>query len=318
MPEPTLADVHVDAALTDFSSAFFLDQDSFTWSRFAPIRGVGKQSDKYHVWDRADFFRTEARKRAPNTEAAVRGAKLSQASYYCDVYAIAFDVSEQIRANSDPAVDVEESAARLLAQDLNLRAELDAASAFLDTASVWGTDQTITTKWADAASTPIENITTGIKTVAKAIGRRPNTLLLGGDVWYDGLLNHPDIIARLPDNAPRIASIDFVANLLGLSQVLVVAAPYNSADEGATASVGFAGGKNAVVAYVDPAPGLASPTAAVSFSWTGLVGASPAGIRTKRMMIPYKDALPRIESDHALDFKVVASAAGYRMAAAVA
>jgi hypothetical protein len=56
----------------------------------------------------------------------------------------------------------------------------------------------------------------------------------------------------------------------------------------------------------------------VSFSWTGLVGASPAGIRTKRMMIPYKDALPRIESDHALDFKVVASAAGYRMAAAVA
>lgn len=318
MAEPTLADLHVSQPLTDFSAAAFNADDSYVWNRVAPLRPVPKQSDKYFVWTASDFFRTDAKKRAPHTESAGRDFKLSDSSYYADVYAIHYDISEQQLAQADAGIDLEETVARGLAQDLNIRAELDCATALLNTASVWTTDKSVTTQWNDAASDIFGDIATGLKTVAKAIGRRPNILYMGADVWYDGFMNNPDILARLADNAPRIISREFVAGLLELDAVLVTQAAYNSADEGATASQGFIGGKHALLAYVDPNPGLLSPTAALSFNWTGLVGAAPNGIRTKRMIIPHLDAYPRIESDTALDFKAVAADAGYRFASVVA
>jgi len=317
MAQPSLADVHADQPLTDFSSAAFLDPGVFKWREFAPLKPVDKQSNKYYTFDRGDFFRTEAKLRAPGTKAALRDFKLSSDTYYCDRYAVAHAISEMELAQADPGIDLEESTAAVLAQDLNIRAEINAATAYLNTASVWGTDASPATVWSDAASDPIGELTTGIKTIQKAIGRRPNTLLLGADVFYDGLVNHPDILARLADNEARLIDEAFIGRLLKVPKVIVMAAPYTSSQEGLTDTFAFIGGKHAVLAYVDPAPGLKTPTAAVTFSWAGLLGAAASGIRTKRMMLPETDALPLIESDTCLDFKVVSSVAGYRIASCV-
>ena len=130
------------------------------------------------------------------------------------------------------------------------------------------------------------------------------------------LRHHPDILARLPDNSPRIATRDFLANLLDLDRVLISRAVRNTAQEGVTASISRILGENALLAHVDPNPGLRSATAMRTFVWSGLLG-STDGIRTKRMDIAHKDAFPRVETDAAFDFKVTASELGYFFSDAV-
>ncbi len=319
MAEPGLSDVHQDAALTDFTVAYFQNlAETAVGGQFAPAVPVAKQSNKYYVYDKSETMRTDAQKRAPNTEAAVRNYKLSTGSYFCDVYSIASDVSEQVRANADAALDVEEDAARVCAEDIRLRMEMDFATAAFTT-SIWGTDVvggTDFTKWSDASATPIEDVATGIDTIETATGRTPNVLVIGAKVMNTGLRNHPDVIARLPDNAPRVTTTDFLASLFGVDKVLIAKAIRNTADEGATGAYSRILGNHVLLAYVDPSPGLRVPTAMRRFTWSGLTGMSD-GLRTKRMEMPWKDALPRVETDAAYDYKVTGSDLGYFLSTAV-
>lgn len=317
MAEPSLGDVHVDAALTDFSVGYFQNRDRFVARQFAPIVPSGKQSDKYYVYTKSETLRTDAQKRAPNTEAAVRTYKLSTDNFFCDVFSIASDVSEQIRANADPALDPEEDAAQICMDDMIIRMEVDFATAAFGT-SIWGTDVTggtNFTKWSDPASTPIEDFATGIDTVDAATGFEPNTLLMGAAVWRE-LRHHPDIIARLPDNAPRMATTAFLANLLDLDRVLIAKGIRNTAKEGATASYSRILGSHALLAHVNPSAGLKQATAMKTFVWSGLLG-STDGLRTKRLEMPWKDALPRVETDAAFDYKITGSDLGYFFSTAV-
>ena len=318
MAEPGLSDVHVDAALTDFTTAYFQKEEAFISTQFAPVAPSGKQSNKYYVYDKAETMRTDARKRAPNTEAPVRNYTLSTDSFFCEVTSIASDVSEQVRANADPALDVEEDAARICAEDIRLAREIDfATEAFSD--SVWGTTVTGTTdfvKWNDPSGTPIEDVAAGVEAVEAVTGFTPNTLVIGAKVLNTGLRTHPDILARLPDNAPRVVRNEFLAALFGVERVLVAKAIQNTSDEGATASYSRILGNHALLAYVNPSPGLRLPTAMRMFVWSGLIG-SENGMRTKRMEMPWKDAMPRVETDATWDFKVTGSDLGYFFSAAV-
>lgn len=317
MPQPTLADVHVDSPLTDYSFAQFQNSDKHIWNRVFGTQGSQKQSNKYFTYTKAELLRTDAQKRAPGTESAGRNYKLSTDSFFCDVWALHIDVSEQVIANQDDPLDAEEDAARLLASDIGIRLDVEFASAFFGT-SIWGTDKTggtDFTKWSDAAATPIENLSAGIVTVKKNTGYIPNTLLLGFETWYgdgtnQGLMHHPDIIARLPDNAPRIATPEFLGNLIGIPRVFIAESVRNTAQEGLAATYAFNLADNALLCYADANPGPRSPNAANVFVWSGLVG-STQGIRTKRMDMPWQDAFPRVETDAAVDFKVVGSDLGY-------
>jgi hypothetical protein len=307
MAEPSLGDVHVDTALTDFSLANFQADDRFVWRRTAPMIDTARQSNKYYVWDRASLLRTDTEKRAPGTPAARRNFELSNSSFFCDVRSIAFAVSEQVRANSDTGVDFERSVVKGLTQDQNIALDVDWAAAFF-AAGIWGTDTNV--NWADAASTPIQDIATGVKTVLQNTGYKPNTLVLGAETWYDALWNHPDVISRLPDNAPRIATPQFLANLFDIDNVMIAESVRNTAAEGLAGSYSFNAGASALLAYTDPNPGLGNATAMASFNWSGLVGAS-GGVRVSRYSLPAEDAIPLIEVTTAFDFAVTAAELGY-------
>lgn len=309
MSEPTLQDVHVDQALTDFSVAYFQNPDSYVAQRVFPITPVAQKSNKYYIYDKSAALRSQAKLRSPGTESAVRGYTLSQGVYDCDVYSIAVDVSEQVRANADPALDPEEDAARQTVQDIKIRMDQDFATAAFST-GIWATESTGT--WDTSTGDPIGDIATGIKTILANTGFRPNTLVLGADSWYSGLWQNADVVARLPNDAPKIITTDFIGNMFGLDRVFIAQSIRNNGAEGSTAdtSMAFNFSDHALIAYVDPSPGLRTPTAGRTFVWTGLVGAAD-GIRTKRLEMPWKDAMPRVETDTAYDFKVTATDLGY-------
>jgi hypothetical protein len=171
--------------------------------------------------------------------------------------------------------------------------------------------------WSDASSTPIEDVATGCKTVLQNTGKMPNKLVLGAATWYDGLMNHPDIIARMPDNAPRIVSEGFLANLLGVDEVVIAKGTRNTVAEGETESDSFILGSHALLCYTDPAPGPRRATAGRTFVWSGLQGANQ-GFRTKRIEIEEKSTVARIETDTAYDHVITSSDLGYFFASAVA
>lgn len=305
---PNPADVHVDSALTDFSVAYMLQPSQAIARRVFPVVPVAKQSDKYLVWSAADVLRTDAARRAPGTAAAERNWNLSPSAYFCDVVALAHNLSAQTKANDDLG-DIEESIVKLLIQDLLIREERDFSNVAF--ANNWGTYATPSTAWSNAAAYPINDLATAIRTVLINTGKRPNVLALGADTWFKGLMIHEDLVDRLPDDSARIVTPEFVGNLLGFDDVAISTLVYNSAVEGLTASNAFAAtGTSALVLYRDPNPGHMAATAGATFVWSGLLG-SAQGVQTKRYDVPKDDAYPRIEVEFAYDHKVIASALGY-------
>ena len=307
MPEPTLTDIHVDAALTDFSLAYFQQANKYIAPSVFPTVNVAQRSSKYFTYTKADLLRSDATKRSPGTESAVRSYKLSTDSYFCEVYSIAVDVSEQERANADPALDPEEDAARVTTQDLMIaRDRIWSAAAF--TTGIWGTESTAT--WNTSSGDVVGDLQTGILSMLQGTGYRPNTLVLGAEAWYSGLWTSTQIIDRLPTDSPRIVSEGFIKDLFGFDRVFILEGVEYTADEGATGSPSFIHEDHALLAYVNPGAGLRDVTAGKTFNWSGLVGGG-GGIRTKRLEIPHQDAMPRVETDTAFDFKVTATDLGY-------
>ena len=305
--EPTLSQIHVDSALTDFSLSYFQQADKYVAPNVFPTVNVAQRSNKYYTYTKADLLRSDATKRAPGTESAVRSYKLSTDDYYCEVYSIAIDVSEQERANADPALDPEEDAARVTTQDLMILRDREwSVAAF--TTGIWATESTAT--WNTSTGDVVGDIQTGILSVLQETGFRPNTLVLGAEAWYSGLWSSTQIIDRLPDNAPRIVTEGFISDLFGFDRVFILEGVSVEAAEGTTGSPVFIHEDHALLMYVDPGAGLRDVTAGKTFNWSGLTGGG-GGIRTKRIEIPHTDAMPRVETDTAFDFKVVATDLGY-------
>ena len=80
----------------------------------------------------------------------------------------------------------------------------------------------------------------------------------------------------------------------------------NTAAEGQTAAHSFIGGKSALLCNVAPNPGLLTPSAAYTFSWTGYLGAGNEGNRIKRYRWEII-ASDIVEIEMAFDTKLVAS-----------
>lgn len=307
MPEPTLSDIHVDSALTDFSVAYFQAPGRYVAPSIFPTVPVQQRSGKYYVYDKNELLRSDARKRAPNTEAAVRSYKLSKDDYFAEVYSVAVDVSEFERANADPALDPEEDATRVTTQDLRILMDREWGTAAFST-GIWATESTAT--WNTSTGDPVGDLQTGILTMLEETGYKPNTLVLGAKAWYSGLWGSTQIIERLPDNAPRIVTPQFIQDLFMIDNVYILDSIEFAGDEGTTGSPAFIHDSHALLAYVNPSAGLREATAGKTFVWSGLVGGGN-GVRTKRLEMPWKDAMPRVETDCAFDFKVVATDLGY-------
>lgn len=306
--------VHVDTALSDFAVSYFMEPNAFVARRAFPAVAVPKQSDKYWVYDRADLLRPEAKKRAPGTRAPLRDFGAATASYFANVWAVAKAISEQDSVNADPGLNLEESTVKALIQDLQIQEEVQfAAVAF---AASWGTNTTPSPTWESASAYPLKDLATGIRTIQRNTGRTPNKLVLGAETWYSGLLLHPDIIERLPDNAPRIITPGFLSNLLGLSEVLIATAGYNTKIEGLTASYSSVLGDGALLLYSDPNPGLGTATGGATFVWSGLEG-SQSGLRVQREFMPVDDAMPLITAENAFVHKIVATPLGYYLSACI-
>ncbi len=314
MPNPALQDVHVNRPLTNISIAYLQRNLQFASRVVFPIVPVPNKSDSYYTYDRTDWFRTEAKVRAPGTESAGSGYRISTATYTATVQAVHKDIDDQIRANADAPLNLDQEATEWVTFQLLLRMEKDWIANYFTT-SIWDRDitgGTTYTQWSDASSTPIEDVTTESLSITEKTGFKPNTLVLGPRV-YAGLKNHPDVLDRIKYGAapgsPALATTQALAALFDVERVVTPYITENTAAENQTGAYSFVFGKHALLCYVPPSPGLLTPSAGYTFTWSGYPGAGRDGLRISRFRMENLKS-DRVEGEMAYSQKVVASPLG--------
>ena len=102
---------------------------------------------------------------------------------------------------------------------------------------------------------------------------------------------------------------EMVAQWLGVDNIIVGRAINNTAAEGATDSMSFIWGKNALLMYTTASPSISEPSAAYIFQ--------KGGVDTKRFR-EEAEAQDVVEVTHLVDIKVTASDCGYYFPSVVA
>jgi hypothetical protein len=315
MPQPTQNQVHVDAILTNISVAYMQKAENFIANKIFPIVPVEKQSDKFFKYTKNDWFRDEAQRRADATESAGGGYNLSTDSYNAEVWAFHKDVGDQTRANADAPINVDREAVEFITSRLLLKMETEFVSSYF-TSGIWATDNTPSNLWSDYTnSDPLNDVEDAKRAILSTTGFEPNTLVLGYDVFKE-LKNHPDLVDRIKYTSSSVITTDMIARMFDVDRVVVSKAVKATNNEGATGAYYFTAGKNALLCYSAPSPGLLQPSAGYIMSWTGVSGGLGQTIGSSRFRMESVKA-DRIEAEMAFDMKVVAADLGYFFASVV-
>ncbi|MEE9158101.1 MAG: major capsid protein [Gammaproteobacteria bacterium] len=313
MAQPTPTDVHIDAPLSNISIAY--RNDTYVGDKIFPIVPVDKQTDKYFIFTKDFWFRNSVERRGPGASYAEGGLEVSNTEYACINKGLSFPLPWETINNQDAAIDLETDGSEWLSDQFMLDREIAIAAKIFD-ASAWGSSTTLSggSQWSDYAnSDPIGDIHTAMETVKKLIGRYPNSMLMGAEVW-DKLKFHPDLLDIYKHTSAAVLTREMVAKVFdGINSLMVGDAIQNSAAEGATFSGGYIWPKNVLLAYVAASPTLRTPSAGYTFVWkqNGFQIAIERIQERKRR----RDILL---ADHAFDQKLTATDAGYEIINAVA
>jgi hypothetical protein len=327
---PTPSAVHSDQLLTNLSVGWWNDESSYIAGRVFPNVAVAKQSDKYRIFTKNDWFRDDAKRRADTAEAAQTDFTLSEDSYYASVYALRTFIGDQTAANFDAPGNLLQDTTRLLIQKLLLQRDVQFANDFLTT-GIWGLDKvgvasaetgTQFRQWNDLPnSAPIIDIEKGKTQIASATGLEANTLVLGRDVLAQ-LRNHPNVIDRIKYTGAGSVmggGLDALTEMFGVDRILVAKAIKATNNEGATPAYGkVAMAKAAFLCYSAPTPGLMTPSAGYTFSWNQIPGGmagEPVAVKRYRDEARASDV---VEAQSAYANKVVSSELGVFFASAIA
>ena len=318
MPNPTYGQIHVDKPLTDMSVAYMQEDSAFVANKIFPIVPVKKQSDLYFIYAKADVFRNEAEVRVYGAESKGGGYNISNAPYYCKIYAFHKDVYPTDRANSDDPLQPDADATEFVSSKLILKREIDFQLRFFAT-GIWGVEYggaaaaSATEKiyWNRSTSTPMEDIGNAQVGVQATMGKKPNTLLLG-PYTYLALRDNAEVRDLMRyTQGPAIPTPNILAQMFDVERVLVGSAVVNSAASGATEDTDFILGKHALLCYTENAPGIKKASAGYIFSWTGLEGAGAFGNRMYRLPMDHLGlGTTRVEGEMAYDIELISSNLG--------
>lgn len=316
MTQPTMNQVYVSRPLSNISIAFLQDSSKFISTKVFPNVPVMKQSDRYYVFDRSYWFRSDAQPRGMGQESAGSGFEIDNTpNYFCTPIALHKDVPDQILANADNVLDFDRVATMFVAEQLSLRREKDWAAKYFTT-GVWtgsstGTDitsSTFGTLWDVAGSTPIINIETQKKAMLQKTGQNANVLVLSADTW-SAIKHNADFLDRISITRDKIVTKDLLGTVLDIPNVYVASGVFDAAKEGQTADMQFIFGKGALLLHAADTPSLMTPSAGYTFSWRGYVGGNDQGIQISRIPAPLIKST-RIEGEMAYDQKVIAPELG--------
>ena len=322
--QPGIGDVHVRKLLTNISVQY--KNPEYIAGRISPAVMVDKQADLIPIYTKAFWARSVAQEISPMQPPPVGGYEVETDNYFCRAYGIADAIPDEQSANQDLPFNAASDSVEWVTDQLELQHEIHFLENFWTT-GVWGLDATGDgggagdfIKWDNyGTSTPVEDLRRYRRTIRRNLmGRSPNTLVLG-DLTFDVLADHPDMLERIKYSSsnenPAMATPNLISQLLGFTQVLVGTVVYTTDPEG-TATPTYTSGydDDALMLYVAPGPSLRQPSAMYTFFWRTVFGGNRI-IRQRRE--PLSDRGWLVEAMTYYDMKGLSSEAGVFMSDAV-
>lgn len=305
-------DLHIDAALTNLTIGY--RPQNLIADLIYPKVPVGKQNDMYYTWRQSDWFRIANAERSRLSAAKRVNFSVSSDAFFCREYALAQEIAAEDLANADASLQLRESAANFCVDLLALAWEDRLATALTNTTNV-GSNVNLTNAWSNpTASTPIDDIFTGVEAIRTGTGYDANLLIFSGLAW-NNFRKHPDVIDFVRGKGDTrgggpVAVNDVAAAFFpnGGGRVLLGRGIKNTADEDAPAVYTDIWSTACVILHVAQNPGLMVPTHGYTFQWT------PPGLPGPMAVDRYSERRTKaevVEVSHYQDEKVVAPGLGY-------
>jgi len=315
--------VHLDVILSNISVAF--PNNGLVGNMLYPQVNVRRQSDKYYVFGReawgvepgGDF-------RAPGTVAnEIPGLAVSTDTYFAKEHSLQIPVTDEERENVDNGLAPDRDGTELVTSKILLAREIamrDQAQTAANYAAGYSVTNAGGTLWSDYVnSDPIGQVKGVRRIIHAGLFFEPNVGIFPYQVMSI-LEDHPDFIERIKYSERGIITSEIMGALFGIGNLIVPGVGFNSANPGQTAALGYLWGKDVILAYVPPRPGLRIPAFGYEFNW-GYQG-SRAMVTERWREEPRKSDIIRVSRRY--DLKMVAlnslskQIAGYLIKQAVA
>jgi hypothetical protein len=284
-------------------------------SALFPYVPVGMRGGKIITFNKEDFaLYNTGRVPGANTRRVQYG--YSGASFALESHSLEGTVPVEIlqEANAVPGIDLGNNAVNRTQNIISLRLE-SAQATLATTAGNYSASNKITlagtSQWSDfiaGVSDPIKDVEVAKEAVRKQIGKKPNTIVMGAAV-IAMLRMHPKVLDRIKYTGRDIATVELLASLFGVKQVLVGEAVYVDA----AGAMNDVWGKSVVIAYTEVG-GLAAmgaPTFGYTYRLNGypMVETPYLDRNSKSWIYPVTDEVAPV---------IAGALAGYLISAAVA
>lgn len=260
----------IDPILTTVAQGY--ENASLVGMNLFPQVSVGQRGGKILSFGKEAFtlFNTS---RAPGSKTNRIQVAYSNSSFALVDKSLEALVPFELQHEAEAVPGINLASASIFATQSSLALELEVAQANLATtaanyqAANKNTALTGTTLWSDATnSDPIGNVEAAKDAIRAAVGRRPNTMIIGPKV-LTALRQHSKIIDRTKYTGRDVPTVELLAGLFGVDRVILGDSIYADAS-GAFVDVW---GKNAVLAFTEMAGPveLGTPTFGYTYRLTG-------------------------------------------------
>ena len=287
-----------------------------------PILDGADPKAKITKYRRGAWFRDEAGIRAPGTRAKRGGYPLTSSSISTDEYAFAKEVTDEDRrfasAKGAPTVKPEQDAIEFATDKVDLKKERRVSAAITGTTWVDGNDGGVDAEglWSPAGDTNtfLPDIVTGKKAIKAACGMIANSLVIDY-ATYMALKECAAILDKIKYTQRGVLTVDLLAAIAELDQVLVGSAIYSDAEETAAGDdfnavdiwTVNAGKGMGFLCYIPPSVGLKVVSAGMQVR-IAYENGSPRRLSTWREAAEHQDVYEVAEET---DITAVSAYAGY-------
>lgn len=308
---PARGDVTVSVALSNLSVS--LGNPAFVGGQLFPEFPVKRETDTYFKWVNREYLRHMSTKRARGSKSREVDFKPTTDTYKCEEYALSKFLDNR-------TLDDAESPVRLIPNTisfLKLWTDLDYEKDVVNATTKGGlSNSTPSVKW-DATSGTItieNNLDTAKTSIRQNGGGIANTVLFNDTIKNavkkdDTLRNLIRYTITGSGGQALLVNGELPPVLFGL-RVVVSGSVEDTSKEGQSASISEVWPNSAIVAYVDPNPGMETKTFGITFAkkvpGTGVTSAVKTWLEPGRDGKMYEVAMIKVP-------KVVASQCGYNL-----
>jgi hypothetical protein len=268
---PETKTVHIDAILSNLLVKY--RNEAMLWSLLMPQIKVGKRSDKYFFYTKADGFRLYDDKIGPKSMPNEVDWSVSIDSYSVKDHAFADWLPQEVIDNADNPLQPEIDTVEFLNMLMDIAQEKRVAD-IVFTAATYPTGNKVTLtgndQWGGSSDDPIDDVLAAVE----GTFLRANTLVFGQAAWQV-FRKLPEVLDAVKSSTRQqgtpggLATTPEIAALFEVERVLIGRARYISTKEGQTPTYTRLWGKHCVALYVDPNPGVRSITFGATFSEMG-------------------------------------------------